>query len=337
MQKRVPLLLFCFIVFYALVHSIRHLPGLLHGVLSWNGETTYTLSIIRIAADMAIAFLFTLFPYLIFYQWYPKKKILLIGTWLVICLTGSLLLDFCWVSFMEYPTRVRLSNYLPQAAFFSTIYALFGTVFYFIRYVQFKERNETESLLQNRQSELSFLHSQINPHFLFNNLNNIYSLVYHKNDQSLQAIASLSEMLRYMLYDTGDLVPLIKEISYIEKYIALQQLRFEEPSDLQIKVTGNLDEVNVPPLMLIPFIENAFKHGDVTAPQWLNVVLSADQQHIHFFCSNKKTAKQKDALGGIGIENVRRRLELLYPEKHRLEVKDDDGLFTIKLELHHGK
>ena len=337
MQKKIALLFVSFIIFYTLVHTIRDLPDLLHGKLDWNGETTYTLSIIRIAADMAIAFLFTLLPYLIFYRWYIKKHWLQIFICLFLALTGCFLLDFYWISFMELPIQVRLGNYLPQAVFFFTMYAVFGTAFYFIRYAQFKERKETETLLQGRQSELSFLRSQINPHFLFNNLNNIYSLVYDKNDQALNALASLSELLRYMLYDTNDLVALIKEISYIEKFIALQQLRFEEPSGVHIGVSGDFDQVNIPPLILIPFVENAFKHGDVTTSQWLDIHLSANEQYMHFFCSNKKIIKHMDADGGIGIENVKRRLALLYPEKHQLEIKDDNELFTVKLKLHHGK
>ena len=337
MQKKTALLFISFIAFYTLVHTIRHLPGILHGRLDWNGERTFILGITRIAADMVIAFLFTLFPYLIFYQWYNKSKGLLIGIALTVSLAGCFLLDFSWTSFMEHPVPVRLTTYLPQAVFFFTMYAVFGTAFYFIRYSHYKEMKETETLLQTRQSELSFLRSQINPHFLFNNLNNIYSLVYCKNDHALNAIATLSELLRYMLYDTSDAVALVKEISYIEKYIALQQLRFEVASGVQMEVSGNLDEVEIPPLILIPFIENAFKHGDITTAQWLSIHLSADKQCIHFLCSNKKTIKHKDPEGGIGIENVKRRLALLYPERHQLEIKEDHELFTVDLKLYYGK
>ena len=336
MKKNVLLLVLCFIAFYTLVPTIRHLPDLLHGKLDWNGESTYMLSIIRIGADMVIAFLFTFFPYLIFYRWYTGKKWFWILTGLTLSLMCCFLLDFTWTSYMEEPNKVELYNYLPQAVFFFTVYAVFGVAFYFIRYSHYKELKETDAQLQNRQSELSFLRSQINPHFLFNNLNNIYSLVYYQSDQALNAIAGLSELLRYMLYDTNVAVTLAKEVIYIEKYIALQQLRYEKPEKVSFKVKGPVEEVLVPPLLFIPFVENAFKHGDGTAVDWLEIDLCVNSGHIHFFCSNKKTKKHKDPEGGIGTENVKRRLALLYPGKYKLDFVDNHELFTVKLELSYG-
>ena len=337
MKKKVLLLVLCFIAFYTLVHTVRHLPDLLHGRLDWNGERTYMLSIIRIGADLVIAFLFTFFPYLVFYHRYAAKKWLWIVTGLILSLVCCFLLDYTWTSYMEAPNTVRLSNYLPQAVFFFTMYAVFGTAFYFIRYSHYKELKETDALLQNRQSELSFLRSQINPHLLFNNLNNIYSLVYYQSDQALNAIAALSELLRYMLYDTSETVTLAKEVVYIEKYISLQQLRYEQPEKIRFEVKGPVEEVVVPPLLLIPFVENAFKHGAGIAVGWLEIDLSVDESHIHFFCSNKKAIKHKDPEGGIGIENVKKRLALLYPGKYKLNIVDNNELFTVKLELSYGK
>ena len=336
MQKKTALLFISFIAFYTLVHTIRHLPDLLQGRLDWNGEKTYTLSLIRIGADMMIAFLFTCLPYLLFYQFYTQKKWLLLTGLMIISFACCFLLDFAWITHMERPVAVRLGNYLPQAVFFFTMYAVFGTAFYFVRYSRYREVRETESLLQTRQSELSFLRSQINPHFLFNNLNNIYALVYYRSDQSLQAIAGLSELLRYMLYDTAETVALSREVAYIEKYISLQQLRYEQPEKISFKVSGPAEEVQVPPLLLIPFVENAFKHGDGSAPDWLNIDLAVDPAYIHFTCANKKAAGRKDPEGGIGIENVTRRLALLYPGKSKLEILDQDQLFTVKLELSYG-
>lgn len=336
MKKKGILLLAGFIAFYALVHGVRHLPELLHGRLSWNGEVTYTLSVVRIIADMAIACLFTVLPYLLLYYFYPQKKFGLIAAGLIISLTICFFIGFWWTRFMEN-TPVRLSSYLPQVVFFYTVNAIFGMTFYFIRYAHYKELQEKEAVLQNKQSELSFLRSQVNPHFLFNNLNNIYSLVYYKSDQSLNAISGLSELLRYMLYDTNDTVSLTTEIAYIEKYIALQQLRFEHPSDVDFKVNGDLEAVSLPPLLLIPFIENAFKHGDDSAKDWLNISIETKGGDVYFYSANKKAAKKSDQTGGIGIDNVKRRLALLYPGKHRLEIADNDELFTVKLNLTYGK
>jgi two-component system LytT family sensor kinase len=336
MKKKWLLLFAGFIAFYTLAHSIRHLPELLHGRLNWNGETTYLLSVTRIAADIVISFLFTLFPYLLCYRYYPQRKFIHLATGLIISLSGCFLVGYWWTSFMEQ-VKVRLSDYLPQAVFFYMVDAVFGMAFYFVRYAQYKEVQEKEAQLQNKQSELSFLRSQVNPHFLFNNLNNIYSLVYYQSDQALNAIAGLSELLRYMLYDASETVTLTKEVTYIEKYIALQQLRFEKPSEIGFKVSGNFDEVGIPPLLLIPFVENAFKHGDASAGNWLNINLATGDDHIRFSCSNKKDVKQHDPTGGIGIDNVKRRLALLFPGKHQLDISDDTEWFTVKLELYYGK
>ncbi len=336
MKKKLLLLLVGFIAFYSLIHLSRHIGDLAHGRFDWGGEKTFALSVIRNGADMVISFLFALIPYLILYRLYPQKKWVKAIFLMIISLTGCFLLSFWWTSFMEQAT-VRLSAYSQSAVFFYTADIVFGMAFYFIRYAQYKELQQKEALLQTRQSELSFLRSQINPHFLFNNLNNIYSLVYYKSEQALTAIAGLSELLRYMLYDMSEQVPLSKEAAYIEKYIALQQLRFEKPTEINMKLSGNLDGVNIPPLIFIPFVENAFKHGDSSSSQWLGISLSVDQYYIHFSCSNKKGVKHKDAEGGIGIDNVKRRLLLLYPEKHKLDIKEDNNMFTVKLELYYGK
>jgi len=140
-----------------------------------------------------------------------------------------------------------------------------------------------------------------------------------------------------MLYDTRETVMLATEIAYIEKYIALQQLRFEHPCGVEFKIVGDLDTVNIPPLLLIPFIENAFKHGDDSEQQWLNISLKTTGDSINFHCSNKIGLKKLDATGGIGINNVKRRLELLYPGKHRLEITDNDEMFIVNLNLQYGK
>jgi sensor histidine kinase YesM len=178
------------------------------------------------------------------------------------------------------------------------------------------------------------LRSQINPHFLFNSLNNIYSLVYHGSDQALTAIAGLSDLLRYMLYDAAEKVPLRTEMEYIEKYIGLQQLRFEHPIKVTVREEGDIRGIFVPPLLLIPFVENAFKHGDLDNGG-ISVFISNSRQKTLFHCTNRKGLHRRDAGGGIGLENVKRRLSLLYPGKHEFSVDNGPVNFTINLELIH--
>jgi LytS/YehU family sensor histidine kinase len=235
--------------------------------------------------------------------------------------------------FRNYNADANLAYYYIDNLYFACLYSAFGIVYFFIQRDAFNQLSQTKLQLANKQTELSFLRSQVNPHFLFNSLNNIYSLVYHESDQSLTAIAKLSDLLRYMLYDTNEKVPLQKELDYINKYIELQQMRFEHGVPVQVKVTGNTDKASIPPLLLIPFVENAFKHGDLKNTQPITVDVSVDDNAIRFYSSNAVGNHQKDAIGGIGLENVRRRLELLYPGRYIMEVQKTANTFTIQLEI----
>jgi len=336
MKKKVALLLITYILFYSLIHLSRHLPELAKGNFDLGGEKTLPESILRNSADMIIGFLFTLLPYLVLCKYYPSKRFIPIILLMTFSISGTFIISFVWNDFME-DGQARLGNYFAFSIFFYAVNVIFGFVFYFVRYAHYKELQEKELAVQSRNSELSFLRSQINPHFLFNNLNNIYSLVSYKSDRALNAISGLSELLRYMLYNTNETVLLNTELSYIEKYITLQVLRFEVPEEINVEVTGDTDGIYIPPLILIPFVENAFKHGDSATADWLDIALSVDQDHIIFSCSNKKAIKHKDPKGGIGIENVKRRLELLYPENHRLEIREDNEWYNIRLTLSYGK
>lgn len=333
MKKKLSMLLVSFIAFYTLVHTIRHIPGLLHGRLNWNGEITNTLGIIRIVADIFISWLFTLSAYLFLYWFYPNKSYAKLILSISISVTLCFLLSFWWIKFME-PVPVRLGNYLPATVFFYAINVIFGMAFYFVQYAQYKELQAKELLLQTRQSELSFLRSQVNPHFLFNHLNSIYSLVYHHSDQALPAIAGLSDMLRYMLYDTTHEVALEKEVVYIEKYIELQKLRLDEQVEVNFKCIINTHHIVIQPLLFLPFVENAFKHGDLSGnTQVLFISINVDDKKISFCCRNRKGSNQKDSASGIGIENVKKRLKLLYPHKHHLDIIDNADQFIVNLNI----
>ena len=179
------------------------------------------------------------------------------------------------------------------------------------------------------------MRSQINPHFLFNNLNNIYSLVYDGSPSSLQAISDLSDLMRYMLYVKGEKVAITSELLYISKYIDLQKLRFNHSIKADISIKDVADDIRVPPLLLIPFVENAFKHGDFSSPEeGLNLDCSTKDGIIHFSLTNKINRNgSKDEASGIGLENVQKRLDLLYPNRYSLNVREIDNFFQIKLAI----
>jgi hypothetical protein len=204
------------------------------------------------------------------------------------------------------------------------------------------------------RAELSYLKAQINPHFLFNSLNSIYALAIEKSDQAPEAIVKLSEMMRYILNETGkEWVPLEKEISYIRNYIALQQTRFGSsiPLDFQIpnSSSGHLPETSsnfpiespfeglkIAPLILIPFIENAFKHG-VNAEENSNIriLIDINGSSLHLLAvNNKVTVRQPvDSHSGLGIGNTKQRLRLLYPGDHILDIRDNAHDFQVSLTL----
>lgn len=197
------------------------------------------------------------------------------------------------------------------------------------------ERIQRDLENQRLSAELAFLKSQINPHFLFNSLNSIYSLAYQKSDTTPEAILKLSEIMRYMLYESNDnKVDLAKELQYLQNYIDLQKIRFGNKAFVDFKITGEVGNQKIVPLLLIAFIENAFKHGvanDPSSPICLRINL--DGTHLHFFMENKKHMMNRDTEGGIGLNNVKRRLDLLYSGKYKLTIQDEATTYTCELSL----
>lgn len=193
-------------------------------------------------------------------------------------------------------------------------------------------------LVEKQSSELALLRSQINPHFLFNTLNNIYSLVYKKSEDAPEAVMKMSAIMRYMLYDaTSDKVPLEKEIEYLKSFIELEKLRLKHKDFVDLNVSGDVEGRTIAPMLLIPFVENALKHGskNVTNPG-IRISLSIGPREIRFEVINylrKSGLVTKDQVGGIGYNNIRRRLNLLYPGKHQLDISSDETFYNVKLIL----
>jgi hypothetical protein len=334
------LFLFIFAVFYLLLHLAYDMPYIIHGSSRFMGGIDTRLGLARRLIDVCSSTLFALIPYLVFFRFYPEKKWGRILLLLFIALPLIFFMGYWiegWANLKlrsTYSSFTRLRTYFLDHLFYIILYVIYGIAFYFIRYAYFREIQEKELALQNRESELSFLRSQINPHFLFNGLNNIYSLVYLQSPNSLEAIAGFSDLLRYMLYDTTQDVPLDKEVHYIRQYIALQELKQEGSVRSRFEVQGAMSKIFIPPLLLIPFVENAFKHGAQEDDEIMISIQSAASQTT-FYCQNKKSTHRKDASGGIGLQNVKRRLELLFPGKHRLSIMDGPVFFIVKLEIDH--
>jgi two-component system LytT family sensor kinase len=201
-----------------------------------------------------------------------------------------------------------------------------------------QEKIKTNLENQKLEAELSFLKMQVNPHFLFNVLNNIYSLaVSEKSTKTGNSILKLSELMRYMLYEKEDAenkVSLAKEIHQINSYIDLEKLRHAGEVYLNFSIEGNINGKRIAPLLLFPLIENAFKHAvlnDLSKP--VNIELKLSDQRMKFCISNFKNDYPKDKNGGIGIENVRKRLELLYKNEYGFTIENSRERFIVNLSL----
>lgn len=203
----------------------------------------------------------------------------------------------------------------------------------------FELENKRKQLENEKlNAELNYLKSQINPHFLFNTLHNLNSLVYTGAKNANDVIIKLSNIMRYMIYESGkERVSLSSEIGYMNDYIHLESIRLNNSFKLDFEITGPVEQVKIAPLMLITFLENAFKHGvsDQEVDCWIIVKLSVDSEHLQYHVSNKKikNTNQNKLKSGFGLDNVKKRLELSYPNSYSLSVNDTTDVFSIDLKL----
>ncbi|MCB9319191.1 MAG: histidine kinase [Lewinellaceae bacterium] len=190
------------------------------------------------------------------------------------------------------------------------------------------------------QTELKFLKSQINPHFLFNTLNNLYALTLKKSDAAPEIVIKLSEMLRYMLYECNERrVLLTKEIKYIRNYLDLELLRQGNKANITFDVEGDISDQKVAPLMFIPFLENAFKHGlnRGISHGFVRIIMQVKGNKLHFEIENSKPpalpTPELRKVGGIGLMNVKRRLNLIYPQAYALNIEDKPDAYKVLMDL----
>ena len=188
-------------------------------------------------------------------------------------------------------------------------------------------------------AELNFLKAQINPHFLFNTLNNLYYLAYTQSPNTTEVVAKLSQMMRYMIYDSNHaLVPLSKEIDYMKSYISLERLRLNDQIPIKFDIDGNPDEALIAPLIFITFLENAFKHGvnNNYPGAWVNISIKLENKACTYTVENSKPGGLKPDHGdksGIGLQNVQRRLDLSYPGRYHLKVKEREDRYLVQLNI----
>ncbi len=210
-----------------------------------------------------------------------------------------------------------------------------------MKYWYLKEQRNMQLQKENMTSQLQLLKAQIHPHFLFNTLNNIYSFTQTSSPKAAGMVTGLSDMLRYMLYEGNQpLVPLVKEIKLMQDYINLEKIRYGNKLELHIDLPKQTNELYIAPLLLLPLIENCFKHGtsNMLDQPWVNlqIVIRGKQLQLKLLNGKIKEPSAVKEHKGIGIQNVRQRLTLLYPGKHELTITNEEEIFIVhlKLELH---
>ncbi len=270
---------------------------------------------------------------------YKKSYLLYVATVLCCFACFTLLSWLVMRQFSYTDTHLTLRKHIPFCTFvFLFILACsiaYKTIKDKITFDQLARERESENL----KTELSLLRSQVNPHFMFNVLNNMVALARKQSDLLEPSLIKLSSLMRYMLYETGEQkVSLEKETEYLESYIDLQKQRFGKNLQLNVSLKPADQPYEIEPMLLIPFVENAFKHGTGMIGQaQIDINLYALDHILYFTVRNRydpTSVDIKDNASGIGLSNVQRRLELLYANKHELDITKDGGIFSISLLLH---
>lgn len=262
-----------------------------------------------------------------------------------------LILVFSWINYRFFQSWS--SGLLPDY-FFISYFSLYEVALFFMIYISLTsliklskswfavnelQRRLLESEKEKVQMELKALRAQINPHFFFNTLNNIYSMTLEKDDRLPNTVLQLSDLMRYFLYGSiGELVSLQKEISALQDYISLQKLRSRETLETTVEIQGNADGLQIAPMLLITFVENAFKHGakGSTGKTFVHLKININEKDLHFRLENNIGLAEEltaTAYKGMGLENVKRRLQLLYPGNYRLQTGKEQNSFVVQLYL----
>jgi LytS/YehU family sensor histidine kinase len=296
-------------------------------------------AVLQVAYLMSVAYsnyLFYLPRFLKHQQWWRFALELLITifitTWIFLIIKRYLIDGYTYQVGFAYSTSFTIT--VAMSALFI---ASFIAMLKFLEDWFQLEASRQEMINEKLSAELQFLKAQINPHFLFNTLNNLYYLAYTQSPNTTEVIAKLSQMMRYMIYDSNyQRVPLNKELEYMQNYISLENLRLNDQIPIKFEVEGSPEQVLITPLILITFLENAFKHGvgNNNPNAWVNISIKVNQKTCIYTVENSKLPiKAEGEKSGIGLQNVRRRLELSYPGQYELLEEDRSDRYFVQLKL----
>ncbi len=336
MQQKIGQLFLWHTLVYLVFYDLRNvaLDQSWNALLDWGIFSSGMLNL----SSLICFFLFSLGAYLVSFHFYPKrKKELVIGIIIVLILVCCIRYALEEIIFLQlfgfdnFRDDIVGIQYVLNNIYFAFVHFSVGFIFFFIQYSNFKEQQRHALIIENQQTQLSFLRSQFNPHFLFNTLNNIYSLVYQKSEHALPAIEKLSAILRSSLYGKKEYIPLQEEIVTIQRFVELERMRFDYPIQFHLQQKGATADVQIPPFILFPFVENAFKHGDIK--QLIEMTIQAKENELTIEISNAVAAKQKDKVGGIGLNNIKKRLNLMYGDQHKLRIEEKAAFFRVHLSI----
>jgi sensor histidine kinase YesM len=300
----------------------------------------YSTIILLIAAGVSYWIVYFLIPRFLIPGQYGFFLIFLLFT-IIVSLDLEMITTLVFIIFLE---KFQVMNFYQETR---DIYSLLsGTYFIVLLSVAIKltefwyrEQGRKQVALKEKvEAELKLLKSQIHPHFLFNTLNNIYSLALQKSDQAPDAVLKLSGLLDYFIYHgENEKVVLSKELELIQNYIELEKLRYGDRLELDFLVEGDPGDVSIAPLLLIPLVENSFKHGISRSRnnQRLTIKLVISGRNLDFYIENTKPSGDSpgEKAGGMGLSNLRKRLDLLYHNSYSFEIKSEDNRYLVSLKL----
>lgn len=303
---------------------------------------TYVMTAIQISVQAGFCYInfYILMPRLLFTRKYAGYIVALLGILAVSPFVVGGLEYFYGYNIEHLPAErlhiVTFPNWI--VGMITCLYTIgLATGVKFVKDTLINQQLQKEREKHYLETELKFLRTQIQPHFFFNTLNNIYSLTLKKSDEAPDVILKLSDLMSYMLYEsTAPLVPLTKEIDYLRNYLDVEQLRFGSRLTISFSIEGLTSGVQIPPMILILFLENCFKHGvkNNISAILITIRLKVEKDYLLFHVENPAPGEEKDtALKGIGLKNVRRRLDLLYGDRHVLDIREENKLFLVTLKM----
>lgn len=316
--------------------------GFLWGTYDFDFYKTFTIELAELPAKIIVVYLslYILIPYFLFKRRYATFLVLFFAM-LIFFGLAQRAVNYYFTEPMYFPERITL-GYFKTASILTSFMGLSTALaipfsgkllkYWFLSQQQYRNL-ENEKL----QAEIAFLKSQIHPHFLFNILNSLYALSLKKSDRAPELVMRLSDLMHYMLYEANNTtISLVKEIEFIKNYIALEEIRYEDRFELTFNYSGEINNCQISPLILLPFVENSFKHGvnKVNNNGWLHIDINVNQGELTLLMENNiPTQQSENKLHGIGLKNVRRRLELLYPNRFTLHTEQINELFYVSLKL----